>query len=108
MIATGIRRALPFAGRTTSAVARGPLLTAFLRANCAQPATPVMSIRPAQMTSPQPLRYNVERNGELPMQANDKAPDFTLLDENGNPVALKQFRGKPVVLFFFPKADTPG
>jgi peroxiredoxin Q/BCP len=31
-----------------------------------------------------------------------------LPDENGNPVSLKQFRGKPVVLFFFPKADTPG
>jgi peroxiredoxin Q/BCP len=42
------------------------------------------------------------------MQVNDKAPEFTLLDENGNPVSLKQFRGKPVVLFFFPKADTPG
>jgi peroxiredoxin Q/BCP len=42
------------------------------------------------------------------MQVNDKAPEFTLPDENGNPVSLKQFRGKPVVLFFFPKADTPG
>ena len=61
-----------------------------------------------QMTSRQPLRYKVERDGEFPMQVNDKAPEFTLPDENGNPVALKQFRGKPVVLFFFPKADTPG
>jgi len=42
------------------------------------------------------------------MQLNDKAPEFTLPDENQNPVSLKQFRGRPVVLFFFPKADTPG
>ena len=42
------------------------------------------------------------------MEVNDKAPDFTLPDENGDKVSLKQFRGKTVVLFFFPKADTPG
>lgn len=42
------------------------------------------------------------------MQANDKAPDFTLSDENENTVSLKQFRGKDVVLFFYPKANTPG
>ncbi|MBV8477507.1 MAG: redoxin domain-containing protein [Acidobacteria bacterium] len=42
------------------------------------------------------------------MQLNDKAPDFTLPDQNGNLLSLKQFRGKAVVLFFFPKADTPG
>ena len=39
---------------------------------------------------------------------NAKAPDFTLPDENGNPVSLAQFRGKTVVLFFYPKANTPG
>ncbi len=42
------------------------------------------------------------------MKVNDKVPEITLPDENGNPVALKQFRGKPVILFFYPKADTPG
>ena len=42
------------------------------------------------------------------MQVNDKAPDFTLQDENGHPVALSDFRGRNVVLYFFPKADTPG
>ena len=42
------------------------------------------------------------------MDINDKAPEFTLPDENGNNVSLKDFRGKNVVLFFFPKADTPG
>jgi peroxiredoxin Q/BCP len=42
------------------------------------------------------------------MEANQPAPDFTLLDENGESVSLKQFRGKNVVLFFYPKANTPG
>lgn len=42
------------------------------------------------------------------MKLNDKAPEFTLPDENGEDVSLKDFRGKNVVLFFFPKADTPG
>jgi peroxiredoxin Q/BCP len=42
------------------------------------------------------------------MEANMKAPDFNLLDENGESVSLKQFRGKNVVLFFYPKANTPG
>jgi thioredoxin-dependent peroxiredoxin len=42
------------------------------------------------------------------MEVNDKAPDFSTTDENGKKVALKDFRGKTVVLFFYPKADTPG
>jgi len=42
------------------------------------------------------------------MQVNDKAAEFTLSDQDGKDVSLKNFRGKTVVLFFFPKADTPG
>jgi AhpC/TSA family len=42
------------------------------------------------------------------MNVNDKAPDFTLQDENGKEVSLKDLRGKTVVLYFFPRADTPG
>jgi peroxiredoxin Q/BCP len=59
------------------------------------------------MTAQPALRYNVVRTG-VPMNTNDKAPEFTLPDENGKDVSLKDFRGKSVVLFFFPKADTPG
>ena len=36
------------------------------------------------------------------------APDFTLSDQNGKAVRLKDLRGKRVVLYFFPKADTSG
>lgn len=42
------------------------------------------------------------------MDINDKAPEFTLLDQDGNKVALKDFKGNDVVLYFYPKADTPG
>jgi thioredoxin-dependent peroxiredoxin len=38
----------------------------------------------------------------------DPAPDFTLPDQEGNPVTLSNFKGKNVVLYFYPKADTPG
>ncbi|MEB3291609.1 MAG: thioredoxin-dependent thiol peroxidase [Synechococcales bacterium] len=36
------------------------------------------------------------------------APDFTLLDSDGQPVSLQSLRGKWVVLYFYPKDDTPG
>ncbi len=36
------------------------------------------------------------------------APDFTLPDQDGNNVRLSELRGRPVVLYFYPKADTPG
>jgi len=37
-----------------------------------------------------------------------KAPDFTLEDEQGNQVSLSDFKGRDVVLYFYPKDDTPG
>lgn len=38
----------------------------------------------------------------------DKAPEFTLSDKDGNMVSLKDFNGKKVVLYFYPKDNTPG
>lgn len=37
-----------------------------------------------------------------------KAPDFTLMDQSGTPVSLSDFAGKRVVLYFYPKDNTPG
>ncbi len=42
------------------------------------------------------------------LQAGSKAPDFTLFDKDGNTVSLSDFRGKKVVLYFYPKDNTPG
>jgi len=42
------------------------------------------------------------------LNVNDKAPEFTLQDENGKEISLKSLRGKVVVLYFYPRADTPG
>ena len=44
----------------------------------------------------------------MSVNVNDKAPEFTLQDENGKEVSLKGLRGKVVVLYFYPRADTPG
>ena len=42
------------------------------------------------------------------LKIGDKAPDFSGTDQNGSTVELKDFIGKKVVLFFYPKASTPG
>ena len=47
------------------------------------------------------------RNETL-MNINDKAPEFTLQDEDEKEISLKSLRGKVVVLYFYPRADTPG
>jgi len=42
------------------------------------------------------------------LKPGDPAPDFTLVDQRGKKVKLKDFRGKKLVVYFYPKADTPG
>jgi len=42
------------------------------------------------------------------LKAGDKAPDFTSKDQNGEEVSLANFKGKTVILYFYPKDDTPG
>jgi peroxiredoxin Q/BCP len=42
------------------------------------------------------------------IETGQQAPDFTLPDQDVNEVSLSDFRGRPVVLYFYPKADTPG
>ncbi len=38
----------------------------------------------------------------------DHAPSFTLLDQSSSPVSLADFRGRKALVYFYPKADTPG
>jgi peroxiredoxin Q/BCP len=42
------------------------------------------------------------------MNEGDAAPDFELPDQDGNPVSLSGLRGRKIVLYFYPRADTPG
>lgn len=42
------------------------------------------------------------------LRKGDKAPEFTGKDQNGTEISLKEFRGKRVVLYFYPKDSTPG
>src|SRR5579863_10929 len=42
------------------------------------------------------------------MEINSKAPEFTLPDQDGKEISLKDHRGSYVVLYFYPRADTPG
>ena len=42
------------------------------------------------------------------IEQGQQAPDFELPDQDGDDVSLSQFRGRPVVLYFYPRADTPG
>ena len=44
----------------------------------------------------------------MALAVGDVAPEFSLPDQNGTPVALSQFRGQRVVIYFYPKDDTPG
>ncbi|NJN23255.1 MAG: peroxiredoxin [Acaryochloridaceae cyanobacterium RL_2_7] len=44
----------------------------------------------------------------MPLTVGTKAPDFTVKDTQGNTVSLSNYAGKTVVLYFYPKDDTPG
>src|SRR5450755_861788 len=117
MMAMGMRRPLlPLGESWTRARARGPLSTArrpcCMMVPCASSHELASKNEAAKVTANIRLRYNLQDNsdprGEDSMEVNDKSPDFSTTDENGKEVALKDFRGKTVVLYFYPKADTPG
>lgn len=42
------------------------------------------------------------------LQTGDKAPDFSALNQDGETISLKDFKGKKVILYFYPKDNTPG
>ena len=44
----------------------------------------------------------------MPLQVGDKAPDFKVNDQDGNPVRLSDLKGKKVIIYFYPKDMTPG
>ena len=46
--------------------------------------------------------------GMTHLKEGDKAPDFTSTDQQGNTISLKDYKGKKVILYFYPKDNTPG
>jgi peroxiredoxin Q/BCP len=44
----------------------------------------------------------------IQLQLGDKAPAINSIDETGNPITLTQYKGKKIILYFYPKDDTPG
>ena len=69
--------------------------------------------RASSVTPHSSLRYKLaarefRATEDTLMDVNAKPPDFSLPDENGEQVSLKDFRGQYVVVYFFPRADTPG
>lgn len=49
-----------------------------------------------------------ESNNQIRLSEGEPAPDFTLTNEKGEKVSLSDFRGRKVIVYFYPKADTPG
>ncbi|MBD3631274.1 thioredoxin-dependent thiol peroxidase [Cyclobacterium sp.] len=44
----------------------------------------------------------------MSLEVGQAAPDFNSIDQDGNPISLSDFKGKKVVLYFYPKDNTPG
>lgn len=42
------------------------------------------------------------------LKVGDKVPNFTVNDQDGNPVSLTDYKGKKIIVFFYPRANTPG
>jgi thioredoxin-dependent peroxiredoxin len=55
-----------------------------------------------------PQKKRGKRKGEKMLKEGDQAPDFHLKADDGQEISLSKLRGKPVVLYFYPKANTPG
>ena len=54
------------------------------------------------------LKNSILLSRRFMLKEGDKAPSFSSKDQDGNPIKLSDFKGKRVVLFFYPKDDTPG
>ncbi|GIU90933.1 MAG: hypothetical protein KatS3mg010_2032 [Acidimicrobiia bacterium] len=113
-------------GHHDGAVARGAhvedhlVLARHLRRPVAQRAVPVvagtevLARRPAHRlgrrgeAGGRRARHVRHATGMAQLSIGDRAPAFALKDQDGNTVRLSHFKGRPVVVYFYPKADTPG
>src|SRR3954451_13730986 len=74
-------------------------------ASCGSRGRPWLKMNSQQKLRPARRSRNLR---SMALKEGDNAPDFEIQDDTGNPVKLSSFHGKDVVLFFYPKADTPG
>src|SRR5262245_46242315 len=67
-------------------------------------------IRWQRKTCGRHVRVGVRRayRQTMPLKSGDKAPAFNLVDQHGDKVRLSSFKGTKVLVYFYPKADTPG
>src|SRR5262249_8035082 len=63
---------------------------------------------PAPKKAPTPAAPAAPMAQVVTLHEGEMAPNFSAADDNGHPVSLANFRGKKVVLYFYPKDDTPG
>ena len=95
-------KALPFVGsaatRASSSVSA--------RWTCSRSASTVISIE--RRTCGMLRRPRLEESPDGPARRRQPRPAFTLTDQHGKKVKLSDFKGKKVVVYFYPKADTPG
>jgi cytochrome oxidase Cu insertion factor (SCO1/SenC/PrrC family) len=57
------------------------------------------------------IRHSLDNrmpNDPHTLKAGAKAPNFSVMDDEGKRVSLADYKGRPVVLYFYPKDDTPG
>jgi peroxiredoxin Q/BCP len=64
-----------------------------------------VAIRPKQSSD---CKVKKTKQTDMTLQSGDKAPAFSAKDQNGNQVSLEDFKGKKLVVYFYPKDDTPG
>src|SRR5512145_3360533 len=77
-----------------------------------------MTLAPLQRTEPRrraawargrgPLQENSAQEGLMAIEEGKKAPAFTLEDASGGKISLSDFEGQHVIVYFYPKDDTPG
>ncbi len=94
--------------KVTKKVAKKATKKVVKKAPAKKVATKKVSKKAAPKKAAAPKKQSAPVIKASSLSVGDLAPEFTLMDQNGKAVSLKDFRGKNVVVYFYPKAMTPG